>query len=186
MASEPDGESSPKNLSQDSVRGVQKLASKLQKAVIKGRASPSTLGEADGYIGGVLTTQVGRILQWLDNITAKTAKLETKEKLGKFYLTLMGSFKSLKAMENSTYSNLSHKGVVDTEALAALIEIDSELMGTLFRMSAFLSKRRVGTVTDGDLTALDEMTELLQDNVKARETTAKKNKKTEGKSASIA
>ncbi len=178
MPSEPDGESSPKHLSQDSVKGVQKLASKLQRAVTKGRVAPNTLREADGHIGGILTSQIGQTLQWLDNIAAKTAKLETKEELGKLYLNLMGSFKSLKAMENSTYSSLSHKGAVDTEALTKLIEIDSELTGTLFRMSAFLSKRReIGTIADSDLTTLDEMTDLLQDSVKARETIAKKEKK---------
>ncbi|HEY4673661.1 MAG TPA: hypothetical protein VIH03_05805 [Nitrososphaerales archaeon] len=176
MASEPDGESSPENLSQEN-KGVQKLASKLQKAVSRGRAAQNTLKDADRYIGGLLTSQIGQSLQYLDDLTAKFVKLETKEKLGKLYLNLMGSFKSLKAMENS-YSSLASKGAMDAEALAELIEVDSELTGTLFRMSTFLSKRRaIGIIAESDLIALGEMVDLLQDSVRARESIVKKNKK---------
>ena len=177
MSSEPDGESSPKNISEENVKGVQKLASRLQKAVSRGRAAKNTLKAADRYIGGLLTSQLRQCLHYLDDLTAKSIELETKEKLGKLYLNLMGSFKSLKAMENY-YSNLASKGSVEAETLAELIEVDSELTGTLFRMSAFLSGRRaIGISADSDLTTLGEMVDLLRDSVRARESVAKKNKK---------
>jgi len=172
MASEPDGEGSPKNLSQGTVKGVQKLASKLQKAVSRGRASQNTLKDADRYIGGLLTSRISQDLQHLD---ALTAKLETKERLERLYPNIVASFKALKAMENSAYSNLASKGTIDKESLAQLIEIDSELTGILFRMSAFLSKRRaIGTLADSDVITLAEMDDLLKDSIKARGSIAKK------------
>jgi predicted membrane chloride channel (bestrophin family) len=173
MASEPDGESSP-NLSQDTVKGVQKLASRLQKTVSGGRASQNTLKDADRYVGGLLTSQIGHILRYVNDLTAKVAKPETKERLGRIHLNLMVNSKTLKAMEK-TYSSLASKGAIDKQSLTQLIETDSELTGILFRMSAFLSKRRVtGTLSDNDLVTLAEMDDLLQDSIRARENIAKK------------
>jgi hypothetical protein len=179
MASEPDGERTPHNLSEDGFRGVQKLVSKLQKAVTKGRTSESTLKEADRYIGRLLTSQIGQTLQYLDDVTAKAGRLETKEMFGKLYLRLMGSFKSLKAMEGKAYSEFAgSKSSLDVNALSDLIDIDSELATILFRMSSWLSKHRNLPVTaESDVTLLSEMVDLLQDNVKRRENLVQKNKR---------
>ncbi len=176
MASEPDGERNPHNLSEDRLRGVQKLVSKLQKAVTKGRTSETTLREADLYIGRLLTSQIGQILQYLDDITAKAGKLETKEKFGKLYLRLMGSFKSLKAMEGKAYSKfVGSKSSLDVDALSDLIDIDSELATILFRMSSWLSKHRnLPVIGESDVALLSEMVDFLQDNVKRRENLVQK------------
>ena len=176
MASEPDGERTPHNLSEDRLRGVQKLVSKLQKAVTKGRTSETTLREADRYIGRLLTSQIGQILQYLDDITANAGRLETKEKFGKLYLRLMGSFKSLKAMEGKAYSEfVGSKSSLDVDALSDLIDIDSELATILFRMSSWLSKHRnLPVIAESDVALLSEMVDLLQDNVKRRENMVQK------------
>ena len=179
MASEPDGEGTPRNLSEDRLRGVQRLVSRLQKAVTKGRTSENTLREADNYIGRLLTSQIGRILQYLDDITAKAGKLETKEKLANLYLRLMGSFKSLKAMEGKAYSEfVGSRSSLDANSLSDLIDIDSELATILFRMSSWLSKHcDLPVIADNDVALLSEMVDLLQHNLEIRENLVQKNKR---------
>lgn len=179
MASEPDGEGSYHKMPEDRLKGVQKLASKLQKAVTKGRTSGNTMQEADRYIGNFLTFQIGQILQYLDDITTRAAKLETKEKLGNLYLRLMNSFKSIKAMEGGAYAAFARtRSSLDVNALSDLIEIDSELATVLSRMSHWLSRHRgAAVVGNNEVLMLGEMVDLLQDNVNRRESMVQKNKK---------
>lgn len=145
-------EGAARGKSEQQLKGAQRLASKLQRALTTGHVASSEMREVDEHLSRNLTTLLANSLQALDTLANRSRDLQTREKLGALYVQTMGVFNTLKSLETVGYTQLvTGRDTVDPVLLNQLIDLDSELSSLVMTFGDLVARlARRSLVTEAD------------------------------------
>ncbi len=130
MGRETEGKEKSTSREPQTIRNIQRLSSRLQRAITSGHSSPRLLKDLDEFISHTFASQMERIVDIMEEFPSKEdSEVETTGSATVLHFVprmrnLQASFKSM----NKTYSS-TLKGLrkVSSDDLASLADIDSEL-----------------------------------------------------------
>ncbi len=170
MGRETEGKEKSTSREAQTIRSIQRLSSRLQRAITSGQSSPKLLKDLDEFISHTYASQMGRIVDIMEEFpSGEHSKFRTTDRTAflQFLPRMMDLQASFKSM-NSTYSStLRGLRKVSSDDLATLADIDSDL-GTslaylLHKCSMMTSSRgrRGGREVDEIRAILDAMDEKV-------------------------
>lgn len=169
MGRETEGKEKSTSGEPQTIRSIQRLSSRLQRAITSGFSSPKLLKDLDEFISHTFASQMERIVDIVEELPSRDdSKVETGSAAFLHFVprmrNLQASFKSMNKTYSSTLRGLRK---VSSDDLASLAEIDSEL-GTylaylLHTCSMMTSSRRRqgGTEIQEIMEILDAMEEKV-------------------------
>lgn len=147
--------------------GIVKLASLLQKALDTGRSNYVEMSEISRYVSYYIKTQVDDSVMYMDYILNN---YRDDNSFRRFRNDLVTLFNDLNETATNGYEKLvAPNGSVNSERLEELIQIDTEITGTINLIRNTLrAAKNSGEVTDNDLKEIDAVVSELGKNIGKR------------------
>ncbi len=110
------------------MKGIQRLASKLQRASETGFGSIKDMEQVDRTIDRKIITRLASTLKDLDMIGSRAKNLKSKEFVSVLYLNVMEIFNEYQKGDGDAYRSIVREGgQINSSDLNALVDLDSDL-----------------------------------------------------------
>lgn len=110
------------------MKGIQRLASKLQRASVTGFTSIKDMSQVDRTIDRKIITRLASTLKDLDMIGSRAKNLKSKESVSILYLNVMEIFNEYQKGDGNAYRSLvSEGGQIHSSDINALVDLDTDL-----------------------------------------------------------
>jgi len=110
------------------MKGIQRLASKLQRASETGFGSIKDMAQVDRTINRKIITRLASTLKDLDLIGSRVKNLKSKESISLLYLDVMEIFNEYQNGDGDAYTSLlKEDGEINSSQLNALLDLDTDL-----------------------------------------------------------
>jgi len=128
MAGEQDKKGGSPEKFSEQLKGAQRLASRLQRAVRLSQTTWRDMREVDLYISSHLISRTANALDTVDTLLNRSRSSQTREMLGQVYIDLMSLFGEFRSLEAQGYSSLIEPdGRINPVKLDQLIDLDGDL-----------------------------------------------------------
>ncbi len=166
MTSEPNEDGRSTGRAGEQIKEVRMLASRLQRAINTGHSTLNKMGEVDQLVSHRLTTKTAATLQILDSLAKEARNEIVKEEFNRIYIRLLDLFNEFKLIEDRGYRTMVRSGgMVDANRLNDLIDVDTDLLGTITLLFEFVQKISLKKSTN--VNELKEILHILDDIVLA-------------------
>jgi len=162
--SNEDGKSAGK--AGEQIREARMLASRLQRAINTSHSTLNKMREVDRLVSNRLTTKTASTLQIIDNLAKESRSETVKEEFNRVYIKLLDLFNEFKLIEGRGYRTIVRSGgLIDANRLNDLIDVDTDLLGTVNLLYEFVEKISLKKSTN--VNELKEILRILDDIVLA-------------------